>query len=147
MNEPITISDEAREAAISEYGAERSRSIFKNSTAEPRGHFVQLYRNAEVEKATRELRRECDSLRAQLAECKKDKERLDWLEKKTPLAIWAGSFSDSDYNISLGRVGAPICTISTMDDDGHEVDEEIAGGDSLRTAIDSAIAATKENKQ
>lgn len=68
-----------------------------------------------------------------------DKARLDWLERKTPLAIWMGTFSDNDYNISLGRAGAPICTISSMDCDGSDVDEEICRGDSIRSAIDAIM--------
>lgn len=68
-----------------------------------------------------------------------DKARLDWLERKTPLAIWMGTFSDNDYNISLGRAGAPICTISSMDCDGNDVDEEICIGDSIRAAIDAVM--------
>lgn len=67
----------------------------------------------------------------------KDKERLERLEKLPTFAIWQGTFADNDYNISLGRAGAPIVTLSTMDADGSEVDEEIGRGDTLRAAIDS----------
>jgi hypothetical protein len=47
---PLVISEEAREAAVKEYGAERSRSLFNNSNAEPSGHFVQLAINQATEK-------------------------------------------------------------------------------------------------
>lgn len=82
-----------------------------------------------------------DQLERELNEAKRDKERLDWLEKqKLPTAIWQGTFSDNQHNISLGRVGAPIVTISTMEPDGRvSNDDEIGSGDTIRTAIDAAI--------
>jgi hypothetical protein len=90
------------------------------------------------------LAKERDALKAEVESMRKDKERLDWMEKQATLAIWQGSFSDSEYNIKLGRAGAPICTISTMEPDGRESnDDEMGHGDSLRSAIDSALNPPK----
>lgn len=75
-----------------------------------------------------------------IQELEKDKQRLDRLEKLPAVSIWQGTFADNDYNISLGRAGAPIVTLSTMDADGSEIDEEIGRGDTLRAAIDSVTS-------
>lgn len=78
----------------------------------------------------------------------KDKARLDWLENQTTAAFWKGAFSDSEHNINLGRVGAPIATLSTMDADGNEsLGDEIGSGESFRSAIDKAIELEKLYKE
>lgn len=65
---------------------------------------------------------------------------LDWLEKQPAIAIWQGSFDDSYLNIKLGRVGAPIVTITRMNSDGTELDGDTIGeGPNLRIAIARAM--------
>lgn len=91
-----------------------------------------------------DLEQENQQLRQDLALLQRKARALDWLTKQPTLAIWSGTFSDSDYNTSLGRVGAPICTISTMDSDGAESNsDEIGVGDSLLSAIERAIEKEK----
>lgn len=76
-------------------------------------------------------------------ELQADRSRIDWLEKQSTLAFWQGTFSDSYLNQKLGRVGAPICTVSTMDDDGANSNaDNIGEGQSFREAIDKARAKT-----
>lgn len=99
-----------------------------------------LHRNVRSEQmanCARALERELTQANQKIQELEKDRMRMDRLEKLATFAIWQGTFADNDYNISLGRAGAPIVTLSTMDADGSEVDEEIGRGDTLRAAIDS----------
>lgn len=77
------------------------------------------------------LRRERDSLRAQLAECEKDKERLDWAEVR-------------HLKIYRFMTGAKL---KVWKDDDDTKEEYFVDTSNIRTAIDSAIAATNENKQ
>ena len=86
-------------------------------------------------------------LERELASCEADKARLDWLEKQSTLAVWNGTFSDSEYNQKLHRAGAPICTLSTMDDDGSETLDEICGANTLRQAIDAALAQSQQKQK
>lgn len=62
MNEPLTITDEAREATESELD---QHDDFGGKEEYPIGHFVQLAISAAVEKATKELREERDEWRRQ----------------------------------------------------------------------------------
>ena len=85
------------------------------------------------------------SLEAENGKLREDKAMLDWLEKQPTLALWQGSFADSEYNIKLGRVGAPIATISTMDADGEQSEhDDIGHGGSFREAIRNAMKGANE---
>lgn len=72
---------------------------------------------------------------------------LDSIERlcdKTPLAIWKGEWADNDQNIRLGRVGAPIVTVCTMDADGGESNaDDIGEGGSVLEAIEQAMRKEK----
>ncbi len=76
---------------------------------------------------------------AELEMLRRKAKALDWMGKQPTLAIWSGTFADSEYNIKLGRVGGPIVTVSTMDADGAESNsDEIGSGQTLIEAIEAA---------
>lgn len=121
-----------REACFCDYTVE---TITETSTepAQPTGYLKEIYR--EVGQAYPEacLERACsevDALRLQLAEARRDGERLDWLETNSAYVQWESQDEDGEWCEAV--VHAPVQLSGKY--------QIVGSGDTYREAIDDARA-------